>query len=219
MAISDLPLRVGPDRMETGPEVEMHGHRHTGRPVVDLVLGVSAIMISLGLAILHGNAMERLVEANSWPFVATGVSTADPDGTDHFRLVMMNKGIGPALIRSLEVFDGDRAIPNGRALLRAIPPPTSSAAVLLTSTVVDNVLSARETIDFVDVPTHGATAAQQRALLNVAQRLSVPATAPCSTNAGRWTPAGRPFAPTPRNHVRCQGRPSRDHRPPRRNSR
>ena len=45
------------------PEIEHH-HHHTGRPGVDLLLGVAAVaisFISLFLAIANGRAMERLV--------------------------------------------------------------------------------------------------------------------------------------------------------------
>jgi hypothetical protein len=55
--------------MET-PEFEHSHHHRTGRPWLDVLLGVSAVsisFISLFLAIANGRAMERLVQSNSWP--------------------------------------------------------------------------------------------------------------------------------------------------------
>jgi len=52
---------------EAKHEIHKSGHR-----VADLIVGFSAIFISLcslALAIYHGHTMERLVEANSRPFV------------------------------------------------------------------------------------------------------------------------------------------------------
>jgi hypothetical protein len=68
------------------PEVEQLHHPHTGRQWVDLLLGISAVsisFISLFLAIHNGKAMERLVEANSWPYVQITFSSLNSDGTPH----------------------------------------------------------------------------------------------------------------------------------------
>jgi hypothetical protein len=69
-----------------GPEIEQPHHHHTGRSWLDLILGVSAVTISfvsLFFAIHNGNAMERLVEANSWPSVQVTFSTLNSDATAH----------------------------------------------------------------------------------------------------------------------------------------
>src|ERR1700679_2317158 len=75
------------------PEVEHAHHRHTGRPGLDVLLGVSAVsisFISLFLAIANGRAMERLVQSNSWPFIQIGISDVEPDSTPHIRLFIVN---------------------------------------------------------------------------------------------------------------------------------
>src|ERR1700723_3060895 len=77
------------------PEVEPSHHRHTGRPWLDVLLGVSAVsisFISLFLAIANGRAMERLVQSNSWPFIQIDSSDVEPDSTPHIRLFIVNKG-------------------------------------------------------------------------------------------------------------------------------
>src|ERR1700729_270779 len=101
------------------PEVEHSHHRHTGRPWLDLLLGVSAVsisFISLFLAIANGRAMERLVQANSWPFVFVGASNVELDGTPHVRLLIGNKGVGPARIETLDVLYQGTSVNGPRAL-------------------------------------------------------------------------------------------------------
>ena len=141
--------------MET-PEVVHPPHHHTGRPWLDVVLGVSAVsisFISLFLAIANGRAMERLVQSNSWPFVQISFSNAESDGAPHVRFEIVNKGVGPARIETLEATYDGTPITSARAMLNAIlgratVPPH---ARILLSTVVHGVLAAKERISFVDV--------------------------------------------------------------------
>jgi hypothetical protein len=135
-------------------EIE-HAHHHTGRPWWDLVLGISAIVISLVsvfLAIHNGHAMERLVQANSWPFIKLTYTTSNTDGTPHNHLDITNKGVGPASIESLEVFYEGQSIGSPRGLLNAMLHRTTAGLNphIFNSTVVHNVLSAKEQITLVD---------------------------------------------------------------------
>jgi hypothetical protein len=65
------------------PESEIKAETHrSGHRVLDLVLGGSALFISLcslGLAIHTGRAMDRLVEANSRPVLTFSNGNADPE--------------------------------------------------------------------------------------------------------------------------------------------
>jgi hypothetical protein len=136
------------------PEVE-HRHHHTGRPWWDLALGVSAIlisMISIFLAVHNGRAMERLVQANSWPFVVITHSRFNQDGSPHNHLDIANKGVGPARIESLEAFYEGKPVNGPRALLDAIlsGAATKSSGRILESTVVHNVLAAKEQVTIAD---------------------------------------------------------------------
>jgi len=142
--------------MDPGPDIEAHHHHHTSRSWIDLVLGVSAIMISLIsliLAILNGDAMQRLVAANSWPYVNVGSSNSDDGGAPLLALTMQNKGVGPAKIQSLEVFYDGKAMAGPRALIHAMLGAADKGPPVhyLASSVVGGVLSAKESVDFLRV--------------------------------------------------------------------
>ena len=138
-----------------GPEVEHAHHHHTGRQWVDLVLGVSAVaisFISLFLAIHNGEAMERLVQANSWPSVQIIFSTLNQDATPHIHVDIANKGVGPARIESLEVSYNGKPVSNPRAMLNAMLNRTTAPPHprIQTATITHSVLAAKEQITFVD---------------------------------------------------------------------
>jgi hypothetical protein len=96
--------------MSLEPEHPHHEHHKTGVSWLDLTLAVSAILISMTsliITIVHSRALERmaeanaqLVQANSWPFVSYSTGHSD-DGTVYVGLV--NKGVGPAKIESIEL--------------------------------------------------------------------------------------------------------------------
>jgi hypothetical protein len=141
--------------MGPGPETEHHHHHHTGHRWLDMTLGVSAVFISLMslfLAIQHGRVMEKMVEANTWAFVSVGVSTAEYDYSPHVRLLVVNKGVGPAQIESLEVFYDGVAQSNAHTLLSAMlkPGDPTRHQQILRSDVIGTVLSAKEELNFLD---------------------------------------------------------------------
>lgn len=138
------------------PEVEHSHHRHTGRPWLDVLLGVSAVsisFISLFLAIANGRAMERLVQSNSWPFIQIDSSDVESDSTPHIRFFIVNKGVGPARIESLEVTYNGTPMSSPRALLNAMLGRTTvpSHPRMVVSSIVHSVLAAKEQISFFDV--------------------------------------------------------------------
>jgi len=98
-------------------EAPEHPHQHsahTGHRWLDIVLALSAMfvsLVSLVLAIGHGRTMERMaeanarmVQANSWPFVAFETHNVDDHGNADVRLVLRNQGVGPARIQTLEMW-------------------------------------------------------------------------------------------------------------------
>ena len=141
--------------MGPAPETEHHHHHHTGRKWLDVTLGVSAVFISLMslfLAIQHGRVMEKMVQATTWPYVMVRFSTSNPDGSPHVRLLVANKGVGPAKVESLEVFYRDTAQPGGEALLQAILKPADQHHLpFLQSDVVNSVMAANDVVDIVDI--------------------------------------------------------------------
>lgn len=86
------------------PEIHApHAHGGTGRRWLDLLVGWSALgvsLLSIVLAIKHGNTMEKLVEAQTWPHVRLDNSNTR-DGRREISLVLRNAGSGPAKIQSV----------------------------------------------------------------------------------------------------------------------
>jgi hypothetical protein len=154
--------------MET-PEIEPSHRHHTGRPWLDVLLGVSAVsisFISLFLAIANGRAMERLVQSNSWPFIQIGTSDVEPDSTPHIRFFIVNKGVGPARIESLEVTYNGTPMNSPRGLLDAILGRTTVPAHphLIVSSIAHNVLAAKENVSFFDVKAEDLSAEDYAAM-------------------------------------------------------
>jgi hypothetical protein len=142
--------------MLEAPEVEPH-HHHTGHSKIDLILGCLAVFlscVSVFIALKHGDTMERLVAANTWPNLAYGTSNENPDkGIDEITLDLRNTGVGPARIETFEVFYKDKPMADTRALITAccfVPGQAAHPKLnLSTSTVRNEVLPARETISFI----------------------------------------------------------------------
>jgi hypothetical protein len=137
-------------------EAEPYHRHHTGRPWLDVLLGISAVsisLISLFLAIANGRAMERLVQSNSWPFVAIDYSNADSDGAPHIRLDIANKGVGPARIETLEVTYNGTLMNSPEAMLNAMLGRKTAPLHphIITSTIAHGVLAAKEQKTFVDI--------------------------------------------------------------------
>lgn len=106
------------------PEVHAHAH-HTGHRWVDFLLGGTALLvsvISLWVAVQHGHTMEKLVAANSWPYVDAQVNIGPAGDTKQniFLIRFTNSGVGPADVRSLEVFDGTRRLGGYDDLIRTV---------------------------------------------------------------------------------------------------
>src|SRR6185312_11240179 len=94
---------------------EVHAEpRKTGHHFLDLAIAFSAILISLtslGVAIHHGHVQQRLVAANSWPFLRFDFDNSRADGGGQtVTYSIMNSGVGPAVLKSFGVeYQGKRA--------------------------------------------------------------------------------------------------------------
>lgn len=151
------------------PEVEHHHHHHTGRGWLDATLAVSAVLISLislFLAIQHGRVMERMVEAGTWAFVVVDFSNADPTSfRPHNRLMVVNKGVGPAQIEDLEVFYHGVPQLGPRALVNSILNAGGKEVHgYFKSSVQGVVLSAKEEVNFLDFDVNSYTPEQYTSL-------------------------------------------------------
>jgi hypothetical protein len=91
------------------PEVHQpHGHRSGGGlpQWLELTIAGTALVTSvcsIVIAIHHGHTMEKLVQANSIPYLTGGISTATTEGEQVLSLDFLNRGVGPAHERSLRV--------------------------------------------------------------------------------------------------------------------
>ena len=91
--------------MSLDGETHAHAHSHkTGHGWVDMVVAFSALfvsVVSLGVAVMHGHTMDRLVAANSWPMVQYSWGGAAVPG--YQAMEVLNAGVGPAKIESAEL--------------------------------------------------------------------------------------------------------------------
>ena len=98
-----------------------HVAHSTGRRWLDLALALSAMfvsIVSLAVAVRHGNAMDRLVAANSWPFLMYSTDNMDPHGNRRISLKVENDGIGPARVQTFEVWWQGQPVSTGPELLQ-----------------------------------------------------------------------------------------------------
>ena len=134
--------------MIEGPEIEAHRHK-TGHSHVDLILGSLAVLmsgVSIFIAVHHGQTMEKLVEANSWPNISYQTGNELPGQPQAITLALRNTGVGPARIDSFEVFYKDTPVRNFSQLLKTCCDAKSD--YFSVSIVRGEVLPARDEIDF-----------------------------------------------------------------------
>ena len=111
-----------------GPEVHhSHGRHGGGLPQwLELTIAGTALITSVCsiiIAIHHGHTMEKLVEANSIPYLVGGFSTATTTGDQVLSLDFLNRGVGPAHERSLRVkVDGQYVTSMDELFVKSLPP-------------------------------------------------------------------------------------------------
>jgi hypothetical protein len=102
--------------------MEIHQHEHephkTGHHLFDLVISGCALLISaisIFMAYHTGQTMEKLVHANSWPFLELGSSNR-LEGRKVVAFEIENAGIGPARIHDFDfLVDGKTVDKNNRS--------------------------------------------------------------------------------------------------------
>ena len=141
---------------------EVHAHRHhpTGHRWLDLILGGSALLIScvsLFVAVEHGHTMKKLVEANSWPNLTLANSLQPDTKTEGlvWEIAFRNNGIGPARLRTLEIWDGQTPLHNFHELARDLRSSLGLPVGALnanTESVVGDVIGANEKVVMLGLP-------------------------------------------------------------------
>jgi hypothetical protein len=114
------------------PEVHQPHVRHGGGLPrwLELVIAVTALITSISsiaIAVHHGEIMDRLVQANSIPYLQGGFSDVTPEGTRVLSLDLFNRGVGPAHERSLQVTVEGRNVTSVDQLLDVALGPTRAA--------------------------------------------------------------------------------------------
>lgn len=116
------------------PEVHhphSHGKGHGGLPRwLELVIAVTALITSISsiaIAIEHSRIMERLVQANSVPYLEGGISTATPEGDQVLSLDLLNRGVGPAHEESLRVSVDNRPMRSFREMVTTLLGPSDGS--------------------------------------------------------------------------------------------
>jgi len=97
------------------PEIHNpHVRHHGGLPRwLELLIAITALITSISsiaIAVHNGRIMGRLVEANSIPYMQGGFSDVTLAGESVLSLDLLNRGVGPAHERSLQVKVGDRYV-------------------------------------------------------------------------------------------------------------
>jgi hypothetical protein len=120
------------------PEVHQSHHhgrrrRHGGLPRwLELAIAITALTTSVSsifIALHHGRTMDKLVKANSIPYIIGGFSDVMPDGQRVLSLDLLNRGVGPAQERSLRVSVDGRYVKSMRDLFVASVGPEHTAAM------------------------------------------------------------------------------------------
>lgn len=134
------------------PEVHAPHIHPVGHRWFDIAMGCSALLvsaISLYVAVHHGETMEKLVQANSFPSVdvRSALTRGNRPDAIRYELSLANNGVGPARVRTLELWVGALPIRSiddlGKSIKRA-----SGGAVLKArvdgDTVIGRLIGARE---------------------------------------------------------------------------
>lgn len=144
-----------------GPESELHHHHHTGTRWLDVLLAGSAILISaisLFLAVQHGHAMEKMVEENSkmvkastWPFVTIADSNGDEQGNKLYKMVILNNGVGPARVHTIDLFYKGQPVADMFALTKAVAADAGIAKPGVAVSNTGGVIPARQSVAILTV--------------------------------------------------------------------
>lgn len=104
------------------PGIPTHKPRHW-LEYISTAVAVIVSLTSLWVAIGSEQANRQMVAASSWPFIEVGSSSVDAAGKPVLTFSVYNTGVGPAKIRSFEVFYKGKPIRGAEELVRACCNP------------------------------------------------------------------------------------------------
>ncbi len=126
------------------PEVHTP-HKGHGANWLEVTISVAALVtsaVSIFIAVRHGEVMEKLVEANSLPFLSL-YSGNYVDGRNVSHFTLRNDGVGPARVMSLRVSLNGRPVRSMGDLLAACCAGRSPSTGLVTSNAYSRFIPAR----------------------------------------------------------------------------
>lgn len=116
-----------------GPEIEKP-HRSGALPVwLEWVTSVSALVISVSsifIAIHNGHDEDKMVQAQSFPYLETSRDNATPEGEPLLSLNLLSEGVGPAHEQSLIVRVGDRYVTSVKDLITTVVGPDEAPGAI-----------------------------------------------------------------------------------------
>jgi hypothetical protein len=133
--------------MDPMPQVKRRRRRGGDRFGLEIVLGVSAVLISvisLFVAIHQSQIADKMVQAETWPYLDFEASNIDDAGRDAVSLSLLNSGVGPAKIESIELTYEGTPIKSGRDLL--LRCCLTKPAPYISATVLDRVLPSKDSL-------------------------------------------------------------------------
>jgi hypothetical protein len=139
---AEPPVGVSTEDVQAQP-------RRTGRSRTDLIIAVTAILlsvISLFVAIQNASTQREMVSASTWPYVTGWVKIGIGEHHD-LQFGLGNSGVGPAKVHSFEVSYKGQPVTSTRDLLRRccrLPadrkPAEAMLAPWMSSTVVNEIV-------------------------------------------------------------------------------
>jgi hypothetical protein len=133
--------------VESEPQGDPHARSAPRRFGLDVVLGVCAVLISvisLFVAIHQSQVMDKMMQADTWPYLDFVASNLDDAGHENVSLTVLNSGVGPAKIESIEVTYDGTPLHDVGDLLRRCCVPKGVPVQCLAATVSDRVLPPKE---------------------------------------------------------------------------
>jgi hypothetical protein len=128
--------------------------RKTGQFALDFIIASAAIIVSvasLWVALRADQTQEQLLKSSVWPYVMFDSSNATETGARQLVFEVRNKGVGPALVRTVAVSYNGRYYPTFDALLAACCKLTHVRNIY-SSTMQNTVIVAHDFVPFIDMP-------------------------------------------------------------------
>ncbi len=139
--------------------------------VVAVVISVSSLWVAIG----SEQANRQMVAAASWPMLEIGGGNIGDNGEARLTFRVTNSGVGPAKVRTFEVFYKGKAYASSTALMRGCCDKTFSGTAapdraqiakwaFVTGRVAGEVIRAGESIAFINYGLDSTDAAAWHAL-------------------------------------------------------